>query len=313
MQASIERTRNISVALTAFSITLAIVISALIVRYISRRIARMVSLAESISKGEFKTIDDPVKDELQRLSQSLNIMSATLARNFSELKTKNQELDQFAFVVSHDLKAPLRGIDNVTRWLEEDHEDELTPVVRQNLDIIKGRTLRLENMINGLLEYARIGRVKKGAEQVDLSQLLSQLCNELVPPSFSVDIRNTLPPFRTDRLRLEQVFSNLVSNAVKYNDKEEGMIRITSEDAGGNYLFSVTDNGRGIQREYFEKIFVIFQTLQERDAFESTGVGLAIVKKILDDKKSNIHVESKVGEGTTFTFSWPKDVKPENT
>jgi signal transduction histidine kinase len=307
LQESIENTRRINLTLTLSSIALALLASFYLIRIITRRISQMVKLAEEIAKGNFKNIEDKQRDELTRLSESLNAMSQTLDKNFRELTQKNRELDEFAYVVSHDLKAPLRGIDNITRWIEEDHSQDLTPEVKRNIDLIQGRARRLENMINGLLEYARIGKVREEQEMVNVERLIGELVELLVPSEFNVRISGHMPVIRTERLRLEQVLSNLISNAVKYNDKKEGKIDIHCRDTGSYYEFRISDNGIGIQSQYFGKIFAIFQTLKERDAFESTGVGLAIVKKILEDKKTGITVESMPGEGTTFTFTWPKN------
>jgi signal transduction histidine kinase len=305
LQKSIARTGKINLALTVFSITFGLIISFYIIRIITGRISKMVSLAEEISKGNFKRIEDNQNDELKKLSESLNRMSQILETNFSELKKKNNELDQFAYVVSHDLKAPLRGIHNIINWVEEDHANDLTESVKDNLDLIKGRAGRLENMINGLLEYARIGKVKQNREAVNISDLLHELKELLVPANFRFLVKGEMPVLNTEKIQIEQVFSNLISNAVKYNHKAEGTISIGAKKENGYYEFSVSDDGIGIQKDYFEKIFMIFQTLQERDAFESTGVGLAIVKKIIDEKKGSIHVESEEGKGTTFRFTWP--------
>jgi signal transduction histidine kinase len=308
---SIKNTRNISLVLAVSSLLIALLASMVIIRIITNRISKMVNLSEKISKGDFITIDDTKKDELTRVIHSLNLMSQTLDKNFRELKQKNNELDQFAYVVSHDLKAPLRGIANIISWIEEDHLHEVTPGVRDNLSLIKGRTTRLENMINGLLEYARIGKIKKGPERVDVKQLLQEIRELIVPDSVEVIIEQNMPVLYTEKLHLEQVFSNLLSNAFKHNTAASPKIIVSCIEKKNHFEFSVSDNGPGIQQEYFEKIFMIFQTLQERDAFESTGVGLAIVKKIIDDNKGTITVQSKLHEGTTFIFTWPK-YKSEN-
>ena len=305
LQKSIARTGKINLVLTVFSITFGLILSYYIIRIITGRISKMVTLAEEISKGNFKRIEDDQKDELKKLSESLNRMSQILEMNFNELKKKNNELDQFAYVVSHDLKAPLRGIDNIISWVEEDHANELTESVKHNLDLIKGRTKRLENMINGLLAYARIGKLKRNVEPVSIGILLLELKELLVPSHFNFLVKGEMPVLNTEKIQIEQVFSNLISNAVKYNHKVSGTIIIEARAFPGYYEFSVSDDGIGIQKDYFEKIFMIFQTLQERDAFESTGVGLAIVKKIIDEKKGRISVESEEGKGTTFRFTWP--------
>jgi signal transduction histidine kinase len=306
LEHSIDRTRNINLTLTLFSIGIAIVLSIYLISFITRRIKRMVNQAEEIAKGNFVQMDDKEKDELKKLSEALNSMSQILEKNFKELKKKNYELDQFAYVVSHDLKAPLRGILNIMNWLEEDHGVDITPEIRKNLDLISGRARRLENMINGLLEYARIGKSRKRMEQVNVQSLVEELKEMLMPDNFKL-VTHNLPTVLTEKIQLEQVFSNLISNAVKYNDRKEGFIEITAKDKGAYYEFTVKDNGIGIEREYFDKIFVIFQTLRERDAFESTGVGLAIVKRIVEEQKGHISVESEPGKGTTFKFEWYKN------
>jgi light-regulated signal transduction histidine kinase (bacteriophytochrome) len=266
----------------------------------------MVNLAEEISKGNFIQIHDKEKDELTKLSESLNRMSQIMDKILKDITNKNSELDQFAYVVSHDLKAPLRGILNIMNWLEEDHGKDISPEVRKNLDLVRGRARRLENMINGLLEYARIGKSKNHLEQVHIGSMIKDLTDLLVPSSFKVVI-GPMPELYTERIHIEQVFSNLISNAVKYNDKPTGLIEINSIDRNQYYEFSVKDNGTGIDPEYFQKIFVIFQTLRERDAFESTGVGLAIVKRIVEEQKGRIWVDSDLGKGTTFRFTWHKN------
>jgi signal transduction histidine kinase len=306
LQLSIERTRTITLSLTLISILLAVISSQYFIRTITKRISKMVVLADRISKGFFTTMKDNKRDELNELCLSLNSMSETLEKNFKDLTTKNKELDQFAYVVSHDLKAPLRGITNIIGWIEEDHENEITPGVKQNLELIKGRTTRLENMINGLLEYARVGKIKKGHVKVNTDVLVRDLLKFLVPKNFMIEIAGKLPVLTTEKLHLEQVFSNLISNAVKYNKNVQPKISICAEELEDSYKFTIEDNGSGIEKEYFEKIFIIFQTLQERDAFESTGVGLAIVKRIVEDYKGTIYVESEIGKGSRFIFTWPK-------
>jgi signal transduction histidine kinase len=306
LKASLKSTGIITFALTLVSVIIALIAGFYFIRTITSRISKMVDLAEHISKGDFKKIEDTKQDELNRLSVSLNDMSETLEKNFKELTKKNSELDQFAYVVSHDLKAPLRGIGNIISWIEEDHEQDLTPDIIRNLALIKGRATRLENMINGLLEYAKVGKIKKGYEAVDVTKLVLETVELLVPKHFNVELAGIMPVLVTERLHIEQVFSNLISNAVKYNHNPKPVIGISAKELPDAYEFRVSDNGQGIQKEYFDRIFVIFQTLQERDAFESTGVGLAIVKKIIEDYKGTITVTSEPGTGTSFVFTWPK-------
>lgn len=306
LNTSLERTRNVSLSLVIASAIIGLLCGWYLMRIISNRISVMVKLAEQISRGDFKTIVDRAGDELTDLSRSLNSMSLTLDKNFTDLEKKNKELDQFAYVVSHDLKAPLRGIDNVCQWIEEDMQHELSPEMKNYLEIMRGRVHRLEDLINGLLEYARIGRSKRIVEEVSVKQMLEEVVDLVVPDSFTVVMKGSLPQLPAERIRLEQVFANLLSNAVKHHDKPTGIITITAEEKDDYFIFTIEDDGPGIEPEYHEKIFGIFQTLRERNTKESTGVGLAIVKKIIDDQKGTISVTSAPGKGAAFKFTWPK-------
>lgn len=302
---SIVQTERISLVFIVLTIVIGLFSSVYIVRIISRRISSMVKLAESISKGDFTTLKDDKNDELTSLSSSLNIMSDKLSRNIKELEKRNAELNQFAYVVSHDLKAPIRGIYNVTQWIEEDLEEEISPQMRKYLDIIPKRINRMEDLIDGLLDYARISRDKPHKELVDVNLLVRDLTDALVPKDFEVNI-GKLPDLFTERIRLEQVLSNLISNAVKYNNQEHPVIRISSAEFEEHFEFTVEDNGIGIDPEYHDKIFEIFQTLREKHDKESTGVGLAIVKKIIEERHCDIRVSSVPGKGARFIFTWPK-------
>jgi signal transduction histidine kinase len=301
---SIERTHTFSFIFLTLTIIVGIGSTIYIVSLISKRIKTMVHLAENISKGEFATVNDTRNDELTRLTTALNIMSAKLDKNIKELERQNVELDKFAYVVSHDLKAPLRGIHNAIKWIREDMGPELSPQMKQYLGIIPQRTKRMEDLINGLLDYARI-RQKTNPEKTDVNDLVKNIVEEIVPPHFKVEMHD-LPVFYSERLKLEQVFTNLISNAVKYTPHENARLAITCKELRGFYEFSVKDNGIGIDPEYHEKIFEIFQTLREKNEKESTGIGLAIIKKIIDDQHCTIKVNSSPGKGSEFTFTWPR-------
>jgi signal transduction histidine kinase len=306
---SITQTRVVSFYLTTISIFLGFLISLFLAYRISRRIMVMVNMANTIASGNYEVYtSDKGADELSQLTRSLNHMARVLSENIRLLQRKNEELDQFAHIVSHDLKAPLRGIDNVITWIEEDHSTELPPKIREYIQLIKGRLLRAENMIRGILLYARVGKETPEKEEINLDDFFKDIIENLaLRPGLQLEVQKNLPRIFAEKIPLQQVLSNLISNAIKYHDKAEGHIKVYVKDAGDHYNFIVEDDGPGISKNYHEKIFAIFQTLQDRDSFESTGVGLAIVKKILDDRKQKMTLTSEPGKGSIFSFTWKKD------
>jgi signal transduction histidine kinase len=308
LTAAVQNTKSISFTLTAISIVAGMCIAMFIAYYISSKIVKMVQLARSISEGNYEAhVDGESNTELGQLAKALNQMATVLNSHISILKRQRDELDQFAHIVSHDLKAPLRGIDNVVTWIEEDHSFALPPKVNEYLDLIKGRIIRAENLLKGILTYARVSKEETFQEVVDLNELLVEI-QEYVPkrPGIELIIAPGFPVLFTQRVLLIQIFTNLITNAFKYHDKEAGYIKVYHKDAGNYFEFYIEDNGPGIEKIYHDKIFVIFQTLQERDSFESTGVGLSIVKKILDDRGYKIKLLSEKGRGSIFCFTWPK-------
>lgn len=237
-----------------------------------------------------------------------------LIRKTQALERSNKELDQFAYVVSHDLKAPLRAIANLSQWIEEDLSDKMPPDTRKQMDLLRGRVQRMENLINGVLEYSRIGRVTAQTEDVDTQALLNDIIDGLpVPQGYTITIGPDMPCFPTARVHLGQVFGNLLSNAIKYRARDDGHVTLSVADKGEFYEFAVTDDGCGIAPEYHEKVFVIFQTLAARDKVDSTGIGLTLVKKIVEGMGGHITLESEEGQGATFRFTWPKVIEEMET
>ena len=240
--------------------------------------------------------------ELKEKSNELNQIVA-------RLQASNLELEQFAYVTSHDLKAPLRAITHLSQWIEEDLSDkELEESTKGYLGLIRSRTQRMEQLINGILEYSRIGRVNIEIIDVDVADLIGQVTEELMPPEdMAITVGEGMPIVQTNPTMLRQVFANLIGNGIQYRDVEkEGCISITVKDMGEFYQFIVKDNGVGIDPQFHEKVFGMFQTLTPRDKRESTGVGLTIVKKIIQYHGGTIDLDSQVGQGASFIFTWPK-------
>ncbi|MCU0535463.1 MAG: PAS domain S-box protein [Hydrococcus sp. Prado102] len=222
------------------------------------------------------------------------------------LTKRNQELDRFTYVVSHDLKAPLRAIANLSQWIEEDLKGQLPEDSQRQMELLRSRVFRMEALISGLLAYSKIGRTVVASETIDVSELLEEILDSLDPPAtFIIDVQATMPTLTTKKLLLSQVFSNLISNAIKHSDRADGRIEIRAITKGKYYEFSVSDNGGGIAPENHEKVFGIFQTVKGRDQKENTGIGLSIVKKIVESEGGAITLESELGQGATFRFTWP--------
>lgn len=224
-----------------------------------------------------------------------------------EINSANEELKNFAYVVSHDLKAPLRAISSLADWLSTDYADKFDDEGKEHMRLLISRVRRMDGLIDGILLYSRVGRVKETLVAVDLNRLVREVIDLLAPPAnFTITIENPLPTVMTEPTRIQQVFQNLLSNAIKYMDKPEGEIRIACSAEGAQWKFSVADNGPGIKQQHFGKIFQLFQTLAPRDRVESTGVGLALVKKIVEMYGGHVWVESALGEGSTFFFTLPR-------
>jgi PAS domain S-box-containing protein len=222
------------------------------------------------------------------------------------LAERNQELDSFVHVVSHDLKAPLRAIANLSVWIEEDFGTELPANTQQQMAQLRGRVQRMEAMITGLLEYARVGRTDDQIELVSVADLLAEILESIAPPStFEIFLAPDLPTFHTKRLLLSQVFTNLISNAFKHHDKSTGFIRISCQERGDFYEFEIVDDGPGIAQEQRDRVFIIFQAANPQKNPDSTGIGLSIVKKIVETAGGQIRLESELGKGTAFYFTWP--------
>ena len=247
--------------------------------------------------------------EQKLLTIALTNEKKKLMSTLYERELVNKELERFAYVASHDLKAPLRGIEHLTTWIEEDANNNLSNESKENLVFLRTRVSRMSDLIEGILQYTRAGRTDLNISTVNIQELLDEVIETLNPPEkFTFHYAKNLPTFNTTRIALSQVFSNLISNAIKYNHRKKGRISIGVTDKKDFYEFFVTDNGPGIKAIYYENIFEMFQTVVAKNQKESSGIGLSIVKKIVEVNHGKISVDSEVGKRTTFCFTWPKNI-----
>jgi light-regulated signal transduction histidine kinase (bacteriophytochrome) len=226
----------------------------------------------------------------------------------------NKELKDFASIVSHDLKAPLRGIKSLATWILDDCSDKLGEQGNEQMNLLLGRVERMYNLIEGVLQYSRAGRTEEQMVQVNLDTFIPEAIDMLVPPeNISITIEDKMPVIECAEAHVMQLFQNLLSNAIKYMDKSKGQIKIGCAEQDDFWKFSITDNGPGIEEKHFEKIFKMFQALTVSEGIEGTGVGLTVTKKIVELYGGNIWVESEIGKGSTFFFTLPKqDVGTNN-
>ena len=255
--------------------------------------------------------------DLRRAEQVLKKSNAELERKVEErtrelqhytesLERTNQELDQFAHIVSHDLKAPLRGIRHISSWVEEDLQARLTDESRDHLRMLKSRVGRLEELIDGILAYARSDRLHFDAEQVDTAALLMHILESVDPGRcMRVQYESGLPLIAAERVPLEQVLTNLISNALKYGDRRAPLLSLKVLTRPGFTKFEIADNGPGIEDAYKEKVFAMFQTLRPPNQGDSTGIGLAIVRKLAESRGGKVWYEDGVTGGAVAHLDWP--------
>jgi|GEM_PF-2252378 len=242
------------------------------------------------------------------MQETIKKNNSKLSRSNSQLKLVNDELSQFAHVVSHDLKAPLRAIITLADFIAIDHEKGLGEAGIAQLDMLKGRTKRMGNLIEGILQYSQVEIEKSSSTPVQTDEVVTHVLNALAPDQqFTINAQPNLPVVTADFVRVQQVFQNVLSNAIKYCNQEKGEITLGFSDAEDFWEFSVKDNGDGIDKRHHDRIFKIFQTLRPRDEMENTGIGLTITKKVIETYGGSIWLESEKGQGTTFFFTLPKN------
>lgn len=224
----------------------------------------------------------------------------------NELLRINVELNNFTYVASHDLKSPLRGIDQLASWIADDLADTLNPETMEHLRLMRSRIKRMERLLDDLLAYSRVGRTDDEIATVNTHALINDIF-DLIATTKRIELKldPDLPVLQTRKVPLELVLRNLISNAIKHHDKAEGCITIAARHLPGRVEFAVRDNGPGIAPEHQERVFGMFQTLKPRDEVEGSGIGLALVRKAVESLGGKVRLESDGASGCTFYFTWP--------
>jgi two-component system sensor kinase FixL len=267
-------------------------------------------------KGQKAWIQVTLRDITERLQteQELEKLNKDLESAVWELRRANKELQEFAYITAHDLKTPLRGIGILADWISKDYADKFDEDGKEQVRLLTAKAKQMSALIDDILQYSRLGYGNPEKQQVDLNKLLKEVISGVNPPeNIQITVENELPVLMCEQTQITQVFQNLLSNAVKYMDKPNGQIKVGCVEQDSSWEFSVADNGPGIDEKYHKKIFKIFQTLSSRDRSDSTGIGLSIVKKIVELNAGIIWVESEPGKGSTFFFTLPKLVSRQQT
>lgn len=272
---------------------------------VAARLDRIAAVTRRLARGDLNvTVDVHGSDELGDVADAMRLFK----ENAIELRRSNAELEQFAYVASHDLKAPLRGISNLAIWIEEDIGDGIAEDTKKHLDLLKNRVERLSALLEDLLQYSRAGRQKAETRNIDLNIELPEVFRLVAgTDSFGLELSVSMPTFETAVAPLEQIFRNLINNAIKHHDIGHGVIRVDCRHLEDHFEFTVTDDGPGINLEYQERIFGMFQTIKARDEVEGSGIGLSIAKKLVESVGCKIWVDSDplTRRGASIHFTWP--------
>jgi signal transduction histidine kinase len=255
-----------------------------------------------------KPLDINVTLAKVRVFEKLYFYQQELKFAYSDLQIINKQLERFVYMVSHDLKSPLASIITMLSILRKHPQVVNDNYLQENMDMVYIASTHLSEMIGSILEYSRQSLSQQEIEEVDTGLLVSEISFMLMPPpNIKIVVSDKLPVLFTRKLKLQQVFQNLLSNAIKYMDKPEGLIEVKAENKDKFYLFSVKDNGPGIAKQDKEKIFNLFYVTDNRSQKDSeTGVGLNILKMLVEEQGGSIWVDSQPGVGSTFYFEWSK-------
>lgn len=315
---NVQRWTGMGIGIT---LVLTLLIAGRLAMLILRPITELTGTFQQLAAGEtLVTVPGTQrKDEIGQMAKAAEVFSDRNRKNremleqserlTEELRATNDDLDSFAYVASHDLKSPLRGIQQLTNWIEEDSGHLLPEKSLKHVRSLQTRVARMELLLNDLLNFSRVGRIKTEREHVQLEQLLQGIV-ELTdnPDKVKIEWQQPLPNLDTLRMPLEQALLNLIGNAIKHNDKgAQGVVRVTCDEHPDHYVFQVRDNGPGIEPQYHERVFKMYQRLGNTKA-EGTGMGLAIVKKQIETIGGKIDIVTNPDAGVTFSFTWPTSI-----
>jgi light-regulated signal transduction histidine kinase (bacteriophytochrome) len=266
-----------------------------------------------VNKYEEGTVDFLFKPlDIHETKSKIALFEKIFTANSEKKKCKEtfelavKEMDQFVYIVSHDVKAPLRAIENLATWIEDDLAGTASQSVTENISLLKSRVMRLQNLLESITEYSRVGRMNESKEPVNINKLIQYVIDTLMPPAgFRFEVQENQPVLFAEKTKLLKVFTHLINNAIIHHHRQEGMISIQSHEEYNIVQFSIKDDGPGIKPQYFDKVFEIFHTLVPKDKHETSGVGLSIVKKIIESQGEKVWFDT-VDSGTSVNFTWPK-------
>lgn len=302
----LTRAPIILAAILLFGVSVMVYLYTRVLRKISQSVELLSDAVVRLGTGDFEDpIESPGDEDIGIVFNALEQARVRLADAILQMEQERADLDHFVYVASHDFKAPLRGIDNLAVWIEEDAGEDLNEDAKGHIVLLRKRVRRLETLLEDLLEYSRAGRQNVEIETVDVSEMIETLAGDLnLPEGIEVEFVSDLAVIPSPKAPLAHVFTNLIANAAKHHDRETGRIEVTGRIDGNGYRFTVCDDGPGIPERFREKIFEMFQTLKPRDVVEGSGMGLAIAKRLVQSYNGTIGVVGDEGRGTCFEFTW---------
>jgi len=298
-------------AITYWGFVLGIVISVLLgVCFYVLHLAVLRSMENSELSKQLQIQNNELENKVKVRTKAIAHQNTLLNIHVDELARSNKDLDDFAYVASHDLKAPLRGIDQLAQWTIEDIEEGNISEVSENLTLLRSRVHRLETLLDDLLMYSRANKQEHSVSQINSKVVVEETFLLIAPPEhFSLSINGNMPSFSTAKSPFSQVMLNLLQNSLKHHDKSMGHIEVSCDEQEYFYKFSIADDGPGIPDKHHQHIFKMFTTLKPRDEVEGSGMGLALINKIVEHYHGRVELDSTLGKGSTFSFTWPKSIE----